>query len=141
MSCEKYLTDNNIVDNIIYQPLYCAVYISISQSWILMPIILLSFNDVQIEFPMEFNKTYKIMYFNEQKKIDVMYLINQYKSKLLQLYQHYNIDLNNRKSLNMINNVEFDDEEFLHLRGDSQNILFEDKFFEINITHSATGKP
>ena len=89
-----------------------------TQSWIYMPLILMPFNDVNVNFP---------DYFNDLGIPDFLVpydTLGFFYTKLLKYYEDNNINLDDRKSLNNLN-YHYDDANFLHLTPNDQEKLLD----------------
>ena len=91
-----------------------------SHSWFLMPLLFLPFNDIHVDFPSKFiDESIQL----KNQFIDI-FSITEISEILKNYYINKGINLNNRRSLEKINNVTFDDSPlFLHLIGDSQEVI------------------
>lgn len=90
-----------------------------TQSWFYMPILLRPFNDIQIDFPQEFeNESLEI------KAVFQSYSLLECNDVLRHYYSTNGVDLNNRRSLSTINSITFDDKpQYVHLTQTSQEYI------------------
>jgi hypothetical protein len=96
-----------------------------TQSWLYMPLLLLPFNDVVVNFPIQFHNA--ITEYNTANPDLQIKTIDQIKNELKEKYQTNGVNLNNRESIQHVLNFRYDDSNKLHLTGNDQEKLI-DKF-------------
>jgi hypothetical protein len=93
-----------------------------TQSWFMMPLLFMPFNDMHVDFPSEFIDASITL----KNNINT-FSITEISEILTNYYNNNDVDLYNRRSLEHINNVYFDDSpSFLHLTGIGQEVILDE---------------
>jgi hypothetical protein len=94
-----------------------------TQSWFIMPVLLMPFFDIQVDFPEQF---YQNDITGKEFGFDNSFNIREIVDKLKEYYTKFGVDFNNRRTLEKIPNIIFDDKpKYLHLSAESQEMIID----------------
>jgi len=124
---KKYLEFKNQLGGSLSVP----IQVPATQSWFVMPVLFLPFNDIQVDFPQEF---FSDDMTGKSLNLSHSYNIKEISDRLRNYYVRFSVDFENRRTLEKIPNILFDDKPlYLHLSPDSQNIIMNDAGIRLSI--------